>query len=191
MHFISFVLIYSLWLLRLRQRRNIFFREGHPRRYTVTLIQMFVHVSRLIPKRLSHARKICLERGHHESRINKNLNHVSREKIAPITFHEKSILIGDPLSTGCLLEVLKDNSVIQQYSTYGSFILMNTRHVKKDTKTHTKPRNSKRNLFNLDMPTALDLSKIMKPSPPMENRKLDARPSMIYCPLTRYGIKAT
>lgn len=76
-------------------------------------------------------------------------------------------------------------------NTYGSFILINTRHVKKDTKTHTKPRNSKRNLFNLDMPTALDLSKIMKPSPPMENRKLDARPSMMYCPLTRYGIKAT
>ena len=37
MHFISFVLIYSLWLLRLRQRANVFFREGHPRRYTVTL----------------------------------------------------------------------------------------------------------------------------------------------------------
>ena len=37
MHFISFVLTYNLWLLRLRQRANIFFREGHPRRYTVTL----------------------------------------------------------------------------------------------------------------------------------------------------------
>ena len=37
MHFISFVLIYSLWLMHLRQRENIFFREGHPRRYTVTL----------------------------------------------------------------------------------------------------------------------------------------------------------
>ena len=55
---------------------------------------MFVHVSRLIPKSLSRARKNCLERGDHESRINENLNHVSREKIAPITFHEKSI--GDP-----------------------------------------------------------------------------------------------
>ena len=37
MHFISFVLIYSLWLLRLRQRANVFFHEGHLRRYTVTL----------------------------------------------------------------------------------------------------------------------------------------------------------
>ena len=36
MHFINFVLIYSLWLLRLRQRAKIFFREEHPRRYTVT-----------------------------------------------------------------------------------------------------------------------------------------------------------
>ena len=32
-HFISYELIYSLWLLRLRQRANI----GHPRRYSVTL----------------------------------------------------------------------------------------------------------------------------------------------------------
>ena len=76
-------------------------------------------------------------------------------------------------------------------STYGSFILMNTRHVKKDTKTHTKPRKSRRNRFSLDMPTALDLSKIMKPNPPMEKRKLDAKPSMMYWPFTRYGMKAT
>ena len=65
-------------------------------------------------------------------------------------------------------------------NTYGSFILMNTRHVKKDTKTHTKPRKRRRNLFSLDMPTALDLSKIMNPNPPIENRKLDAKPSMMY-----------
>ena len=82
-------------------------------------------------------------------------------------------------------------STLQGCNTYGSFILMNTLHVKKDTRTQTKPRNSKRNLFSLDMPTALDLSKIMKPSPPMENRKLDAKPSMMYWPFTRYGMKAT
>ena len=40
-HFLSFVLIYSLWLMRLRQRANIFFREGHPRRYTVTLTVVY------------------------------------------------------------------------------------------------------------------------------------------------------
>ena len=44
---------------------------------------MFVYVSRLIPKPLSRARKNGLERGDHESRINKNLNHVSREKNSP------------------------------------------------------------------------------------------------------------
>ena len=37
MHFISFTLIYSLWWLRLKQRAYNFFREGHPRRSTVTL----------------------------------------------------------------------------------------------------------------------------------------------------------
>ena len=64
--------------------------------------------------------------------------------------------------------------------THGSFILMKTLHVKNDTRTQTKPRNSKRNLFSLDMPTAFDLSRIMKPNPPIENKKLDARPSMMY-----------
>lgn len=76
-------------------------------------------------------------------------------------------------------------------NTYGSFILMKTRHVKKDTNTQTKPRDSNKNLFSFDIPTAFDLSKIMKPRPPTENRKLDARPSIMYCPLTRYGMKAT
>ena len=47
------------------------------------LIQLFVHVSHLIPKPLSRARKNCLERGDHKSRVNKNLNHVSREKYSP------------------------------------------------------------------------------------------------------------
>ena len=36
-HFISFTLIYSLWWLRLKQRAYNFFREGNPRRSTVTL----------------------------------------------------------------------------------------------------------------------------------------------------------
>ena len=55
------------------------------------LIQMFVHVSRLIPKPLSRARKNCLERGDHESRINKNLNHVSREKKKPRSRFTKKV----------------------------------------------------------------------------------------------------
>ena len=31
----------------------------------------------------------------------------------------------------------------------------------------------------------------MKPSPPSVNMKLDASPSMMYCPLTLYGMNAT
>ena len=76
-------------------------------------------------------------------------------------------------------------AVSYKCDTHGSFILMNTLQVKNDTNTHTKPRNSRRNLLSLDMPTAFDLSKIMNPSPPIENRKLDARPSMMYWPFTR------
>lgn len=75
--------------------------------------------------------------------------------------------------------------------TYGSFILINTLQVKNEISTHTKPMNKRRNRFNLGIPGALDLSRMMKPIPPMEKRKLDASPSMMYCPLTRYGINAT
>ena len=55
---------------------------------------MFIHVSRLIPKPLSHARKNCLEGDNHKSRLNKNLNHVSRQKNGPDHVSQKSI--GDP-----------------------------------------------------------------------------------------------
>ena len=68
---------------------------------------------------------------------------------------------------------------------------MNTLQVKKETRMHTKPRNSSKNRLSLGMFWALDLSRMMKPSPPMENRKLEARPSMMYWPFTRYGMKAT
>ena len=44
-HFISFSLIYSLWWLRLKQRAYNFFREGHPRRSTVTLKPMRLFLS--------------------------------------------------------------------------------------------------------------------------------------------------
>lgn len=41
------------------------------------------------------------------------------------------------------------------------------------------------------LPGAWVWSIIMKPRPPMVKRKLLARPSMMYCPFTRYGMKAT
>jgi len=34
-------------------------------------------------------------------------------------------------------------------------------------------------------------SNMTNPKPPILKRKLDAKPSIIYCPLTRYGINAT
>lgn len=40
-------------------------------------------------------------------------------------------------------------------------------------------------------PGTFVLSIIMNPRPPIVNRKLLAKPSIIYCPLMRYGIKAT
>ena len=63
----------------------------HTKQYSsrITFNSMFVHVSRLIPKPLSRAPKICLERGDHESRINKNFNHVSREKNSPVRVSRK------------------------------------------------------------------------------------------------------
>lgn len=75
--------------------------------------------------------------------------------------------------------------------TYGSFILMKTLHVKNDTNTHRNPRKRSRKRLSLDMPAAFDLSRMIKPRPPIEKRKLEASPSMMYCPFTLYGMKAT
>ena len=41
-----------------------------------------------------------------------------------------------------------------------------------------------KDLFSLGILGALLLSRIMKPTPPKENKKDEANPSMIYCPLT-------
>lgn len=73
----------------------------------------------------------------------------------------------------------------QTENTYGNFIFMNTLQQKNATETQMKPKNSNRNRFNLGKPTAFDLSSTMNPIPPRENIKLAARPSIIYCPLTR------
>lgn len=61
---------------------------------------------------------------------------------------------------------------------------MNTLAMKKLNRTHTNPMNKRRNLLSLGMFGALDRSRIMKPKPPIVNRKLDASPSIIYCPFT-------
>lgn len=57
--------------------------------------------------------------------------------------------------------------------------------------TQINPSAMRSNLFSFGNPGELDLSRTMKPSPPRENMKLAAKPSIMYCPLTRYGINAT
>lgn len=61
---------------------------------------------------------------------------------------------------------------------------MKTLAMKKLKSTLTNPMKSRRNLFSLGMFGALDRSRIMNPKPPIVKRKLDASPSIIYCPFT-------
>lgn len=70
------------------------------------------------------------------------------------------------------------------WNTYGSFMRMNTLAMKKLRRTLTKPMKSSRKRLSLGMLGALERSRIIKPSPPMVKRKLEARPSMMYWPLT-------
>jgi len=68
--------------------------------------------------------------------------------------------------------------------TYGSFILINVQHVKYDTMMHANPTPVRRVRFNFGVDLLLVKSNITNPKPPMLNRKLDAKPSIMYCPLT-------
>lgn len=70
-------------------------------------------------------------------------------------------------------------------STYGSFILINVQHVKYDTIIHANPTPVNSVRFNLGVDLLLVKSNITNPKPPILKRKLDANPSIIYCPLTR------
>lgn len=63
--------------------------------------------------------------------------------------------------------------------------------VKKDTKMHKKATEISRILFSLGVDGLCVRSSMIKPRPPRENRKLEASPSMMYCPLTRFGMNAT
>lgn len=68
---------------------------------------------------------------------------------------------------------------------------MNTLAMKKLNRTQTNPMNRRRNLLSFGMFGTFDWSKILKPKPPIVNRKLDADPSLIYCPVTLWAKKAT
>lgn len=68
---------------------------------------------------------------------------------------------------------------------------MNILAMKKLSRTLTKPMNSSKKRLSLGMFGALERSRIMKPRPPIVNRKLEASPSMMYWPFTLYARKAT
>lgn len=68
--------------------------------------------------------------------------------------------------------------------TYGSFILINVQQVKYDTMMHANPTPVRSVRFNFGVDLLLVKSNITNPKPPMLNRKLDAKPSIMYCPLT-------
>lgn len=56
---------------------------------------------------------------------------------------------------------------------------------------HINPIDINKIRFNFGVDGLWVWSKIMKPSPPIVKRKLEASPSMIYWPFILYGIKAT
>lgn len=75
--------------------------------------------------------------------------------------------------------------------TYGSFILINIQHVPNDIMINRNPTDISNILFSFGVEGLCVWSKTMNPRPPMVNKKLEAKPSIIYCPLILYGIKAT
>lgn len=63
--------------------------------------------------------------------------------------------------------------------------------VKNDTRMHRNATDINKILFSLGVEGLWVRSRMMKPRPPREKRKLDARPSMMYWPLTLFGMNAT
>nr|CAD7401794.1 unnamed protein product [Timema cristinae] len=76
-------------------------------------------------------------------------------------------------------------------NTHGSFMRMKIQQVKKDTSTQRNPTQINRTRFSLGVEGEWVWSRTTNPRPPIVNRKLDASPSMMYWPLTRYGMNAT
>jgi hypothetical protein len=68
---------------------------------------------------------------------------------------------------------------------------MKIQQVKNDTTMQINPTKIRSNRFSLGVAGEWVCSRTTKPNPPMVNKKLAARPSMMYCPFTRYGKNAT
>lgn len=73
----------------------------------------------------------------------------------------------------------------------GNFMRIKSHVVKNDTRIKMKPIAVSRIRLSFGLPGACVWSIIMKPNPPTVNRKLLARPSIMYWPLMRYGMNAT
>lgn len=73
----------------------------------------------------------------------------------------------------------------------GSFMRMKIQVVKNETIMQINPTAVMSMRLSLGVSGEWMWSKMINPRPPVENRKLEASPSMMYCPLTRYGMKAT
>lgn len=80
---------------------------------------------------------------------------------------------------------------IMSIVTYGNLMRIKTRHMKNERRTAVNPTQSNKMRFRRGSNGLFTWSRIIKPIPPRVNMKLDARPSIMYCPFTLYGIKAT
>jgi len=67
----------------------------------------------------------------------------------------------------------------EKRATYGSFMRMKTRHMKNETAIQTNATLSSRIRLSFGVVGLLVWSSSTKPIPPITNRKLDARPSMM------------
>ena len=86
-----------------------------------------------------------------------------------------------------------DSRELLDESTYGNFIRMKIHVVINEMMMHKNPIAVNKILFNFGCPVGLAcvLSRMTNPRDPIVKRKLDANPSIMYCPLTRYGMNAT
>ena len=104
---------------------------------------------------------------------------IARHSIKRAVFHYK-------LTTKNDKEMWQNNC-----RTYGSFMRMKRRHMKNERRMQTKATDSRSIRFSRGVDGLFVWSSTTNPSPPIVKRKLDARPSIIYWPLTRYCINAT
>ena len=89
-----------------------------------------------------------------------------------------------------MLRKKEENNILR--CNYGILIRMKTRRVKKETRTLMAPIDKRMTRLSLGIRSfSLVMSSRMKPTAPSVNRKLDAKPSIMYCPFIRHCMNAT